>query len=534
MSSFGAVVARQAAPPSQKLPRKNYLISTFAPASSNFFLMAAASSLLTPSLTVLGAPSTRSLASFKPRLVTSRTALMTLILLPPTSVSTTVNSVFSSAGAAPPAAAPPPPAATTVAAAAETQKVSSIFFTSSDASSSVRPLISSRIVSTFAMILSSPLKNEISLGRFGAWCRTGFGTGPTGPKLVDLDGFADGHREVARERVQGHGNTLRRSVQQEHNFADELFLRRQVREPLNLGDGDDTPFHDARFELKRGNVFGDLRKRLGQRHRIGLRIGDGIRAAQVLEQILRGCASAGTFCERVFHHLVFAAGGLHGAPKLCVRLHRNSLKSRENDCRDLRQFGFQLVQVLLLLAALFHNLVSSGLYLGRCRQRLRFRQVNRDARSHRGRQRNSLDIFALGCGGLGFDHCADNRVGVLREFRGVKLNLADGAIDNARLVYAEFDFARFGLLDRFSDVERDRPGLWVRHQAARPENFAELTGGLHHVRRGDHRIVIRPAAHDLLHHVVAADEVCARVLCLANFLAARNDQHAHGLAQAVR
>src|ERR1700758_3678783 len=73
--------------------------------------MAAASSLFTPSLTVFGAPSTKSLASFKPRLVTSRTALMTLILLPPTSVSTTENSVFSSAAAAAPPAAAPPPAA---------------------------------------------------------------------------------------------------------------------------------------------------------------------------------------------------------------------------------------------------------------------------------------------------------------------------------------------------------------------------------------------------------------------------------------
>src|SRR2546421_9615105 len=137
----------------------NYLISTLAPASSNFFLIEAASSLLTPSLTVFGAPSTRSLASLRPRLVTSRTALMTLILLPPTSVSTTENSVFSSAGAAPPAAAPPP-AATTVAAAAETPNVSSIFFTRSDASSSVSPLISSRIVSTFDMTLSSPLNSR--------------------------------------------------------------------------------------------------------------------------------------------------------------------------------------------------------------------------------------------------------------------------------------------------------------------------------------------------------------------------------------
>src|SRR3989442_8675563 len=94
----------------------SYLTSTVAPASTNFFWMAAASSLLTPSLIGLGAPSTKSLASFKPRLVTSRTALMTLILLGPAPVSTTVNSVFSSTTGA--AAAPPPPAAMTGAAAA--------------------------------------------------------------------------------------------------------------------------------------------------------------------------------------------------------------------------------------------------------------------------------------------------------------------------------------------------------------------------------------------------------------------------------
>src|SRR5208282_650605 len=95
----------------------HYLISTLAPASSNFFLIVAASSLLTPSFTVFGAPSTRSLASFKPRLVTSRTALMTLILFAPTSVKTTANSVFSSAGA-PAAPAPAAPAIITGAAAA--------------------------------------------------------------------------------------------------------------------------------------------------------------------------------------------------------------------------------------------------------------------------------------------------------------------------------------------------------------------------------------------------------------------------------
>src|SRR5438128_865992 len=69
--------------------RRRYLISTFAPASSNFFLIVAASSFETPSLIGFGADSTRSFASFRPRLVTSRTTLITLILLPPMSVKVT-------------------------------------------------------------------------------------------------------------------------------------------------------------------------------------------------------------------------------------------------------------------------------------------------------------------------------------------------------------------------------------------------------------------------------------------------------------
>src|ERR1051325_10994793 len=61
----------------------NYLTSTVAPASVSFCLMVSASSFETPSFTDLGAASTRSLASFKPNAVTSRTTLITLILLPP-------------------------------------------------------------------------------------------------------------------------------------------------------------------------------------------------------------------------------------------------------------------------------------------------------------------------------------------------------------------------------------------------------------------------------------------------------------------
>ena len=56
-----------------------YLSSTLAPAFSSWSLILLASSLSTPSLTGFGALSTRSLASLRPRPVSARTSLMTLI-----------------------------------------------------------------------------------------------------------------------------------------------------------------------------------------------------------------------------------------------------------------------------------------------------------------------------------------------------------------------------------------------------------------------------------------------------------------------
>ena len=116
---------------------KNYFRVTFAPTSSSFFLMSSASSLEAPSLTTLGAPSTTSLASFRPRPVTSRTTLITLTFSAPTSVSSTSNSVFSSAASAGPAAA------TTTPAAADTPNSSSQAFTRSFYSNTDNSLIAS-------------------------------------------------------------------------------------------------------------------------------------------------------------------------------------------------------------------------------------------------------------------------------------------------------------------------------------------------------------------------------------------------------
>src|SRR5256712_756582 len=105
--------------PAASAPPRVYFSSTTAPCASSFFLISSASCLDPPSFTVPGAPSTRSLASFRPRLVMARISLMTWIFFSPPALRMTVNSVFSSAAGA---AAPPPapaPAATGAAAGAE-------------------------------------------------------------------------------------------------------------------------------------------------------------------------------------------------------------------------------------------------------------------------------------------------------------------------------------------------------------------------------------------------------------------------------
>ena len=76
-----------------------YFNSTLAPAASNFFFASSASFLAILALTCLGAASTRSFASFKPRPVIALTSLITLIFLSPVAARKIVNSDFSSAGA---------------------------------------------------------------------------------------------------------------------------------------------------------------------------------------------------------------------------------------------------------------------------------------------------------------------------------------------------------------------------------------------------------------------------------------------------
>src|SRR5262245_6292149 len=144
--------------------RRFYFTSTVAPTSSSFFFMSAASAFAIFSFTGLGAPSTRSLASLRPRPVSSRTTLITWIFLSPAADRTTSNSVCSSAGAA--AAPPAAGAATATAAAADTPHFSCSIFESWDASRRVSESSFSTISSILAAMSDGLLLGLFVVGSF--------------------------------------------------------------------------------------------------------------------------------------------------------------------------------------------------------------------------------------------------------------------------------------------------------------------------------------------------------------------------------
>src|SRR6266851_5705052 len=164
----------------------------------------------TPSLTVFGAPSTRSLASFRPSPVKARTSLITSIFLSPTAARTTVNSVFSSTAAA----AAPGAAATATAAAADTPHFSSRSFESSAASSTVSFESSSTIFVRSAILLSSRFEPLIDCGTASG----GFTLSAVGP---------DHARELGSRRGDDLRDLGRRRLQQADDLRAQLIERRE-------------------------------------------------------------------------------------------------------------------------------------------------------------------------------------------------------------------------------------------------------------------------------------------------------------------
>src|ERR1700693_6211730 len=239
------------------VPSQRHFNSTFAPTFSSCALILPASSLFTPSLTFLGAPSTRSFASLRPRLVIARTSLMTSIFLSPIACRTTVNSVFSSTGAAAPAPGP----ATATAAGADTPHFSSSSFASSPASRTVSWLSSFTILFSSAIVVSVFGSNHQSIA----------GTASGGLALLAIG--PEHPRKLRSRRVDDPRNLGRRGNEQPDNLGPQLVERRKRSERLHRIDVQGGLSHraaeDHELLVPLREVDGDLRCR----HRIA-RVGD--------------------------------------------------------------------------------------------------------------------------------------------------------------------------------------------------------------------------------------------------------------------
>src|SRR6266540_4313386 len=178
--------------------RSRYLISTFAPAASIFFLISSASSFVTPSLIVLGAPSTSALASAKPSPGTApRTSLITAILFEPISFKITSKVVFSSAAGAAAAPAAAGPAAIATGAAALTPHFSSSCLTNPAISSTDRLLSCSTNLSVSAISYFLQLPLPKAFGKLRP-----IATGPDSFCFTSRPAIASG-KTILRRRLRG-------------------------------------------------------------------------------------------------------------------------------------------------------------------------------------------------------------------------------------------------------------------------------------------------------------------------------------------
>src|SRR3981081_3805757 len=112
--------------------------------------------------------------------------------------------------------------------------------------------------------------------------------------------------------------------------------------------------------------------------------------------------------------------------------------------------------------------------------------------------------------------------------------LADGAVNDARLVDPVSHLPGLGVLHRGGYVLRHRADLRIRHQAAGTEDLAELADHAHGVGTGDHAIEVDLAGLHLGRQILQPDDVGAGGLRELVVLAGSEPRHPHRLARAMR
>jgi len=107
-------------------------------------------------------------------------------------------------------------------------------------------------------------------------------------------------------------------------------------------------------------------------------------------------------------------------------------------------------------------------------------------------------------------------------------------LNNPGLFHLVLDPAFSNLCDGLADLEGHRPGFRIRHETARTQLLAELADRGHQIRRRDRIIEIHPAALDLLHEIIRADEIRTGLSRFLFLFPLREDNHPYLLACAMR
>src|SRR5712664_442923 len=326
-----------------------YLISTVAPAALSISANLLASSFERPSFTVLGAPSTRSLASFRPRPVMVRTSLMTLIFFSPAAPRTRVNSVFSSAGLAAAPAPPPPagPAATATGAAAETPHFCSSIFTSSAAWMTVSELSDSAI--WFKSAIGTVPFNDASRGTQRVELPTTFAAALRGLLALRLEHPG----ELAARSVEQPDNLGRRGGQDPEQRRPELGQARQVGQRLQALGVDQVSLDHAGLDAHLfALLLEHVPEHLGGDDDVVVAEDEGAGARELLRELLQRRTLRGEPGQGVLDHLVvdlrFAErpAELHGGFGVDIRIADSRGEIR------LGHLGVESADHLMLLVAL--------------------------------------------------------------------------------------------------------------------------------------------------------------------------------------
>src|SRR3974390_2715893 len=126
-------------------------------------------------------------------------------------------------------------------------------------------------------------------------------------ELLFLDALVDDDGQVAADSVHRSNQALRRGTDQEQQLRVNLFLRRHVRERLDVFDRDDAAFDHTGLEGEFRVVFRVLGERLRERNWIAFGVGDRSDAVQALQRLLYLRALRGARGQRVLYNFVLCA-----------------------------------------------------------------------------------------------------------------------------------------------------------------------------------------------------------------------------------